>query len=100
MTARLEHRAPVRNRQIELVARAGSAAIAEGAPLSVVRWLALLPAAWQAQFHGLGDDGLSIVLRFSRDGDVAVSRACAEARRALSDPAMDGWEFLSCREVG
>ncbi|MFD7260304.1 hypothetical protein [Streptomyces sp. NPDC059874] len=100
MTAGLEHRAPVRSRQIELVARAGSPAIAEGAPLSVVRWIALLPAAWQAEFHGLTDDGLSIVLRFSRERDVPVRRACAEARRALSDPAMDGWEFLACREVG
>lgn len=100
MTARLEHRAPVRSRQIELVARAGSTAVAEVAPLSVVRWLALLPAAWQAEFHGLTDDGLSIVLRFSRDREVPVSRACSEARRALSDPAMEGWEFLACREVG
>ncbi|MGW1517424.1 hypothetical protein [Streptomyces sp. NPDC002287] len=100
MTAGLEHRAPADSRQIELVARAGSAAVAEGALLSAVRWLALLPGAWRAELHGVADDGLSIVLRFSRAREVAVGRACADARRALCDPALDGWELVACREVG
>lgn len=99
MTAGLDHRVSVGSRQIELVARAGSEAVAEAAALSAVRWLALLPAAWRTEFHGLADDGLSIVLRISREREVPVTRACAQARRALSDPALNGWEFLTCREV-
>ncbi|MFG2294353.1 hypothetical protein [Streptomyces sp. NPDC048603] len=87
------------SRDIELVARARSAAVAEGALLSAVRWLALLPAAWRAELHGVADDGLSIVLRFSRDGGVPVPRACAEARKVLDDPALDGWDLVACREV-
>ena len=100
MTAGLEHRASVESRQIELVARAGSAEVAEGALLSAVRWLALLPCEWRAELHGVADDGLSIVLRFSRERAVPVHGACADARRALDDPALDGWELVACREVG
>ncbi|MCB5178383.1 hypothetical protein [Streptomyces antimicrobicus] len=100
MTAGLDHRASVEARQIELVARAGSPEAAEGALLSAVRWLALLPAQWRAELHGLADDGLSIALRFSREREVPVARACADARRALDDPALDGWELVACREVG
>ncbi|MEV8319571.1 hypothetical protein AB0Q95_35985 [Streptomyces sp. NPDC059900] len=84
---------------MELVARASTPQLAEGALLTAVRWLALLPAEWKPQLQELPPVGTSIVVRLHHDDDLTVDAVRAGASDALSDPALLGWELVDCRMV-